>query len=92
MNGQRDVKQKSQIRGGMSNKMLPSPESNKQKHLKMDGWKTIFLFGRPLFRCYLVSGRLDIMSENLWTWLASNGLIQRNNDVSREINGVSWFP
>ena len=35
------------------------PETN-SLHLKMDGWKTSFLLGRPIFRCeLLVSGRVD---------------------------------
>ena len=28
------------------------PETN-SLHLKMDGWKTSFLLGRPIFRCYV---------------------------------------
>ena len=28
------------------------PETN-SSHLKMDGWKTTFLLGRPIFRCYV---------------------------------------
>ena len=29
------------------------PETNKQKHLKMDGWKMNFLLGWPIFRGYV---------------------------------------
>ena len=50
------------------------PETNSSP-LKMDGWNTTFLLGRPIFRCeLLVSGRVTI-------YLLS-GVIQM---------AVSWF-
>ena len=35
------------------------PETN-SSHLKMDGWNTTFLLGRPIFRCYVSSRRVKI--------------------------------
>ena len=32
--------------------VISLPETN-SSHLKMDGWNTRFLLGRPIFRCYV---------------------------------------
>ena len=39
-------------------------------HLKMDGWNTCFLFGNPIFRCYVSfrEGRVHSFSENVETF------------------------
>ena len=51
------------IGGGVSVYTLPETNSS---HLKMDGWNTCFLLGRPIFRGY-VSFRECISIGNLET-------------------------
>ena len=51
---------------------LTLPETNKSP-LKMDGWKTTFLLGRPIFRGY-VSFRECILVF-FWTTTSLNGLL-----------------
>ena len=50
----------------LSCKVVTLPETN-SSHLKMDGWKTSFLLGRPIFRCYVSfrEGKGLILPRNL---------------------------
>ncbi len=48
---------------GPSSSTLPETNSS---HLKMDGWNTTFLLGRPIFRCeLLVSGKVKWLENGV---------------------------
>ena len=42
------------------------PWNKLQKHLKMDGWNTLFLLGWPIFRCYVSFRECTGFIARLW--------------------------
>ena len=57
---------------------LPTlPETN-SSHLKIDGWKTTFLLGRPIFRCY------ENFREPLFLCASLLGSTKKNSVVFQE--------
>ena len=68
------------------------PETN-SSHLKMDGWKTSFLLGRPIFRARSVSGRVSHKTlqifESLLLFSFTNDVMLLNKMVGSNICSFS---
>ena len=72
---------KDKFAGDALPKWVSTPRKFNSSHLKMDGWNTSFILGRPIFRCeLLVSGRVSRM----WTHKYDINMLSKISSVYLE--------